>query len=125
MGRGTVGALLVALAMAAPAWSQSGGRQLDTSTLKMLDGIWGLPDCSVAAPVTVFGDKVQFHWPGKEQVVEQVTSIVRNRVATTLVSPAARRGELYEYEVGADRLLIRNVASGRESILVRCARPSG
>lgn len=77
------------------------------------------------APNTVFGDKIQFQWPNRDQVVEQVTSVVGNRIATTLVSPAARRGELHEYEVGADRLLVRTIATGRESILVRCARPSG
>jgi hypothetical protein len=118
--RGRVAAFFVAVVVAAPA-----SAQITESVVQRMEGIWGNADCSVAAPITVFGDKIQFQWPGRDKVVEEVTFVAGNRVSTSLVSPAARRGERHEYEIGADRMLIRTLATGRESILVRCARPSG
>lgn len=124
MGGRSIAAVLVAVALAGPASAQS-GEQGSASPLKLLEGVWGKPDCAMAAPVKVLGHKLLFQWPGRDQVVERVTAVVGNRISATLISPEARRGELYEYEVGVDRLLIRTVASGLETILVRCARPSG
>lgn len=124
MGGRRIAAVLVAAALAGPASAQR-GEQSSPTPLMLLDGFWGRPGCAMAAPVKVSGDKLQFQWPGRERVVEQVTAVVGNRISATLVSPEARRGERYEYEVSADRLLIRTVASGRETNLVRCTRPSG
>jgi hypothetical protein len=95
--------------------------QADAPAVKRMDGIWGLPpNCGGSAPINVLGDKVQFQWPGRERVLEQVTSVVGDRVATIVVAPAHRAGERYEYEVEAERMVIRVMADGREQTVVRC-----
>jgi hypothetical protein len=100
----------------ATAWAQA-----DAPAVKRMDGIWGLPpNCGGSAPIDVMGDKVRFQWPGRERVLEQVTSVADDRVATIVVDPPHRAGERYEYEVGAERMLIRVMKDGREQIVVRC-----
>jgi hypothetical protein len=95
--------------------------QADAPAVKRMDGIWGLPpNCGGAAPINVLGDKVQFQWPGRERVLEQVTSVAGDRVATVVVAPPHRVGERYEYEVEIERMLIRVMQDGREQIVVRC-----
>jgi len=107
----------LALCNIATAWAQA-----DAPAVKRMDGIWGLPpDCGGAAPINVLGDKVRFQWPGRERVLEQVTSVTGDRVATVVVDPPHRAGERYEYEVEADRMLIRVMSDGREQTIVRCA----
>ncbi len=106
----------VLLVTAVTAWAQA-----DAPAVKRMDGIWGLPpNCGGAAPINVMGDKVQFQWPGREKVLEQVTSVAGDRVATVVIAPAHRVGERYEYEVEAERMLIRVMKDGREQIVVRC-----
>lgn len=106
-------ALLVATTVS---WAQA-----DAPAVKRMDGIWGLPpNCGGAAPINVLGDKVQFQWPGRERVLEQVTSVAGDRVATVVIAPPHRAGERYEYEVEAERMLIRVMKDGREQIVVRC-----
>jgi hypothetical protein len=106
----------LALCNIAPAWAQA-----DAPAVKRMDGIWGLPpNCGGSAPIKVLGDKVQFQWPGRERVLEQVTSVAGDRVATVIVAPPHRAGERYEYEVGVERMLIRVMADGREQTVVRC-----
>lgn len=108
--------LAVLLATAVVAWAQA-----DAPAVKRMDGIWGLPpNCGGAAPINVMGGKVQFQWPGRERVLEQVTSVAGDRVATVVIAPPHRAGERYEYEVGAERMLIRVMSDGREQIVVRC-----
>lgn len=108
--------LTILLATAVAAWAQA-----DAPAVKRMDGIWGLPpNCDGAAPINVMGDKVQFQWPGRERVLEQVTSVAGDRVATVVIAPPHRVGERYEYEVGAERMLIRVMTDGREQIVVRC-----
>jgi hypothetical protein len=98
------------------AWAQA-----DAPAVKRMDGIWGLPpNCGGAAPINVLGDKVQFQWPGRERVLEQVTSVTGDRVATVVVAPPHRVGERYEYEVEDERMLIRVMKDGREQTVVRC-----
>lgn len=95
--------------------------QADAPAVRRMDGIWGLPpNCGGAAPINVLGDKVQFQWPGRERVLEQVTSVAGDRVATVVVAPPHRVGERYEYDVGSERMLIRIMADGREQTVVRC-----
>ena len=99
----------------------TGLAQADAPAVKRMDGIWGLPpNCGGSAPINVLGDKVQFQWPGRERVLEQVTSVTGDRVATVVVAPPHRAGERYEYEVGTERMLIRVMADGREQTVVRC-----
>jgi len=106
----------LALCNIATSWAQA-----DAPAVKGMDGIWGLPpNCGGAAPINVLGDKVRFQWPGREQVLEQVTSVIGNRVATVIVDPPHRAGERYEYEVEAERMLIRVMSDGREQTIVRC-----
>ncbi len=106
----------LALCNIATAWAQA-----DAPAVKRMDGIWGLPpNCGGAAPINVMGDKVQFQWPGRERVLEQVTSVAGDRVATIIIAPPHRAGERYEYEVGAERMVIRVMQDGREQIVVRC-----
>lgn len=108
--------LAVLLATALVAWAQA-----DAPAVKRMDGIWGLPpNCGGAAPINVMGDKVQFQWPGRERVLEQVTSVDGDRVATVVIAPPHRVGERYEYEVAAERMLIRVMTDGREQVVVRC-----
>jgi hypothetical protein len=100
----------------ATAWTQA-----DALAVKRMDGIWGLPpNCGGSAPINVLGDRVQFQWPGRERVLEQVTSVAGDRVATVVIAPPHRTGERYEYEVGIERMLIRVMADGREQTVVRC-----
>ncbi len=107
----------LALGNLATAWAQA-----DAPALKRMDGIWGLPpNCGGAAPINVLGDKVQFQWPGRERVLEQVISVTGDRVATVVIDPPHRAGERYEYEVEAERMLIRVMSDGREQTIVRCA----
>jgi hypothetical protein len=109
--------LLVAATMA---WAQA-----DAPAVKRMDGIWGLPpNCGGAAPINVMGDTVQFQWPGRERVLEQVTSVIGDRVATVVIAPPHRAGERYEYEVEAERMVIRVMKDGREQIVVRCGGSS-
>ena len=104
----------------ATAWAQA-----DAPAVKRMDGIWGLPpNCGGAAPINVLGDKVQFQWPGRERVLEQVTSVTGDRVATVVIDPPHRVGERYEYEVEVERMLIRVVKDGLEQIVVRCGGPA-
>ena len=106
----------LALCNIATSWAQA-----DAPAVKLMDGIWGLPpNCGGAAPINVLGDKVRFQWPGRERVLEQVTSVSGNRVATVIVDPPHRAGERYEYEVEAERMLIRVMSDGREQTIVRC-----
>ena len=108
--------LAVLMATAVAAWAQA-----DAPAVKRMDGIWGLPpNCGGAAPINVMGDKVQFQWPGRERVLEQVVSVAGDRVATVVIAPPHRAGERYEYEVEAERMLIRVMTNGREQIVVRC-----
>jgi len=109
------GAVLV-LAIASVAQAQA-----DAPAVKRMDGIWGSPpDCGGAAPINVMGDKVQFQWPGRERVLEQVTAVDGDRVATVIIEPPHRVGERYEYVVGSERMLIRVVKDGREQTIMRC-----
>lgn len=106
----------LALCNIATAWAQA-----DAPAVKRMDGIWGLPpNCGGSAPINVLGDHVQFQWPGRERVLEQVTSVAGDRVATIVIAPPHRVGERYEYEVGTERMLIRVMADGREQTVVRC-----
>ncbi|MGE0424567.1 MAG: hypothetical protein AB7O88_20075 [Reyranellaceae bacterium] len=108
--------VLLLVAMASVVWAQAGA-----PAVKRMDGIWGLPpNCGAAAPINVLGDKVQFQWPGRERVLEQVVSVTGDRVATVVVAPPHRVGERYEYEVGAERMVIRVMKDGREQTVVRC-----
>ena len=112
-------ALGILLVTAAAAVAQA---QADAPAVKRMDGIWGLPpNCGGSAPINVMGDKVQFQWPGRERVLEQVTSVAGDRVATVVVAPSHRVGERYEYDVGIERMLIRVIADGREQTVVRCS----
>ncbi|MBM3621617.1 MAG: hypothetical protein FJX20_13115 [Alphaproteobacteria bacterium] len=114
--RRSAAGLALLLAAASAAWAQA-----DAPAVKRMDGIWGLPpNCGGSAPINVLGDKVQFQWPGGERVLEQVTSVVGDRVATIVIAPPHRVGERYEYEVEAERMLIRVMRDGREQIVVRC-----
>jgi len=100
---------------------ETASAQADAPAVKRMDGIWGLPpNCGGSAPINVLGDKVQFQWPGREKVLEQVTSVAGDRVATVVIAPSHRAGERYEYEVEAERMLIRVMKDGREQIVVRC-----
>lgn len=108
--------LAILLVAATASWAQA-----DAPAVKRMDGIWGLPpNCGGAAPINVMGDKVQFQWPGRERVLEQVTSVAGDRVATVVIAPPHRAGERYEYEVEVERMLIRVMKDGREQIVVRC-----
>ena len=108
--------MLLLIATAPVAWAQA-----DAAAVKRMDGIWGLPpNCGAAAPINVLGDRVQFQWPGRERVLEQVLSVAGDRVATVVVAPPHRAGERYEYEVGAERMVIRVMKDGREQTVVRC-----
>jgi hypothetical protein len=107
---------VLSLSVGTTAWAQA-----DVPAVRRMDGIWGLPpNCGGSAPITVMGDKVQFQWPGRERVLERVTSVVGDRVATVIIEPPHRVGERYEYEVGVERMLIRVMKDGREQTVVRC-----
>jgi len=90
--------------------------------LDAMHGAWSeRPSCDSPGRWDVFGDRIQFAWPGRPVDVERVISERDNTIETIGVSPEIM-GRRYTYVVGFDRqsVLIVDHSQGTEELVRRC-----
>jgi hypothetical protein len=89
--------------------------------LDAMQGRWSARGCADPGEWRVFGNEIEFQWPGRPLDIERVLSETGNRIETVGISPEIN-GYRYTYTVSADgnTVWIRNHRQNIDEVVTRC-----
>jgi hypothetical protein len=89
--------------------------------LEAMRGHWSPGSCDSAGEWRVFGNEIEFAWPGRPVDVERVVSESGSTVETIGISPEIK-GNRFTYLISRDgnSVLIRDHRAGADQVVRRC-----